>query len=146
MSERNLELSNERSERYEEKLEKLEELVSDIEDWHIGTESLLKDKPMRKAVYKSFQEAGEILSDVCAMYLSDSDLVLGDDSENIDKAAGKLFSTDIREQLLEVNGLRNRIVHDYNGFDDKVALESIQNRLENLRDFREEVSKWIEKN
>ena len=144
MSKEEIRISKERKDRYGEKLDKLGDLIEELEQWHTGVEDLLSDKPMRKAVYKSFQEAGEIVSDICAMYLSDNDRVLGDDSDNIDKAAGKLFTEDLREQLLEVNGLRNRVVHDYNGFDDRIALNSIENRVKDLRKFEGEVRKWIE--
>ncbi|MFB6245519.1 MAG: DUF86 domain-containing protein [Candidatus Nanohaloarchaea archaeon] len=137
-------ISLEREERYREKLEKLEELIRDLEEWHTGAKDLLKDKAMRRAVYKSFQEAAEVVSDLCAMYLSDAGKVLGDDSDNIEKAAGDLFDSGLRDGMLEVNGLRNRVVHDYNGFDDRTALESIPSRLGDIRSFRQEVEEWVE--
>lgn len=139
-----LEISKERKKRYLEKLEEADELVKDIESWHTGTEDLLEDKAMRKAVYKSFQEVMEVIADICTMFVSDSDKVIGDDSDNIEKASGELFSNDLERNLLEANGLRNRVVHDYNGFDDRIALNSIEKQVENLERFRREAKKWIE--
>jgi len=139
-----LKLQDQRRERYREKLEKLDESIKDIQNWHTGTEDLLDDRTVRKAVYKSFQEGVEVVNDICAMFLSDSEKVVADDSGNIEKASGELFPREIESALVEANGLRNRVVHDYNGFDDRTALNSIQNRIEGLESFREEVREWIE--
>jgi len=138
------ELSEERSERYSEKLEELEERVQEIESWYSGTEELLENDMRRKAVYKSFQEAGEIVSDLCAMYASDSGKVVRGTSENISKASGELFDSELEARVAEANSLRNRVVHDYNGFTDRTALKSVENLVSFLEDFQGEVKEWIE--
>ncbi|MFQ6119798.1 MAG: HepT-like ribonuclease domain-containing protein [Methanosarcinales archaeon] len=43
----------------------------------------------------------------------------------------------------EANGLRNRLVHEYNRLNDEVALEAIQYLLEPIENFVEAVQKWM---
>ncbi|MDY6789314.1 MAG: HepT-like ribonuclease domain-containing protein [Candidatus Nanohaloarchaea archaeon] len=139
-----MKLSKERTERYEQKIDKLKERVKDTENWiQDGINSLQKNTERRLAIYKAFQEAVEAMADICAMYLSDSDRVVRDDAENIEKSSGKLFSKELQTSLIEANGLRNRLIHEYNGLENSIALESIDRLLESLEKFTEEVKEWI---
>ena len=140
-----LELSDERIRRYKDKLDRLDERLDYLDEW-ISEDSLdnIKD---RFAVFKAFQESTEIVADICSMYLSDNGKGLGDNRENIVKASGNLFSSDLEEELGEVNGLRNRITHDYgDGFDTDLAVTSLIELIESLERFSHEVREWIEKN
>jgi len=140
-----LKLSDERIRRYKDKLDRLDERLDYLDEW-ISEDSLdnIKD---RFAVFKAFQESTEIVADICSMYLSDNGKGLGDNRENIVKASGNLFSSDLEEELGEVNGLRNRITHDYgDGFDTDLAVTSLIELIESLERFSHEVREWIEKN
>ncbi|GAH29231.1 unnamed protein product, partial [marine sediment metagenome] len=44
------------------------------------------------------------------------------------------------------NGLRNRIVHDYNGLDNEIAFNRVIDLLKYLKKFMEEVKEWLKKN
>jgi len=138
-----MDLDNERIMRYRDKIDALDDRLGYIDKWisEDGIESI-KD---RYAIFKAFQESAEIMADICSMYLSDMGKGLGDDRENIFKAAGKLFPEDLEKELGEVNGLRNRVTHDYgDGFDTDLAVESLTELMESLEKFRKEVLEWIE--
>jgi len=138
-----LELSDERIRRYKDKLDRLDKRLDYLDEW-ISEDSLENIKD-RYAVFKAFQESTEIVADICSMYLSDNEKGLGDNRENIVKASGNLFSSDLEEELGEVNGLRNRITHDYgDGFDTDLAVTSLIELIESLERFSREVREWIE--
>ncbi|MFP4559122.1 MAG: HepT-like ribonuclease domain-containing protein [Archaeoglobaceae archaeon] len=50
------------------------------------------------------------------------------------------------ECLKVANGLRNRLVHHYNGLDDNIALESIRDIIPCLIELTQVMEKWLEKN
>ncbi|MCD6455951.1 MAG: nucleotidyltransferase domain-containing protein [Methanophagales archaeon] len=79
-----------------EKVETVVERVEFIEE-HLS-EEILRDRILRKAIYKEFQEAVEAASDVCAMLRRGLNSSAKDDYSNID------FRMDrkMKEQLLEV--------------------------------------------
>jgi len=102
------------------------------------------DKKSRLAVYKAAQEAIEAACDIVAMSLKDEGYPPKDDYNNIQKW-GELVDARISECLKIANGLRNRLVHHYNGMDDKLALESITDLIPCLEDFVEVVKSWLKK-
>lgn len=48
--------------------------------------------------------------------------------------------------LHEVAGLRNRLVHEYNGLDDEIAIDSARRLAPDLRKACEEVRSWLSTN
>lgn len=139
-------MNQKRVERYREKVERIKTRASDIEGWISGlSESSFKqDKKTRLAVYKAFQELVEAVGDICAMHAVDTGKVVGDDHENIEKGAGSLYDGELSNDLKSSNGFRNRLIHEYNGLDHKIAYDSIRDLLPALKRFGEEVEKWIE--
>lgn len=120
-------LSKKRKDRYLEKPDKIQERHRDIVEWLENSNEVLRANTERRlALYKAFQEVVEAVTDICAMHLADTGHVVGDDATNIEKSAGKLFSDDIRDRLQEADGLRNRVVHEYNGLDTELALTSMR--------------------
>ncbi|RJS69616.1 DUF86 domain-containing protein [Methanophagales archaeon] len=129
-------------ERIMEKIETLIERVEFIEE-HLSKE-ILQDRILRKAIYKEFQEAVEALSDVCAMVRRGLNSSAKDDYSNIDF----LVEKDILEErmglkLKEANGLRNRLIHGYNGVNDETACYAIKELIGDLRAFSLVMLEWI---
>ncbi len=127
--------------RYLDKLRHMEERIGDILSWIDEAEV---DKKSRLAVYKAAQEAIEAACDIVAMSLKDEGYPPKDEYTNIQKW-GELVDARISECLKIANGLRNRLVHHYNGIDDKLALESITDLIPCLEDFVEVVESWLKK-
>ncbi|HDM60353.1 MAG TPA: DUF86 domain-containing protein, partial [Archaeoglobus veneficus] len=101
------------------------------------------DKKSRLAVYKAAQEAIEAACDVVAMFLKDNEYPPKDDYTNIQKW-GELVDSRIAE-CLKIANLRNRLVHHYNGTNDRLALESIMDLIPCLEDFIKVSKSWLKK-
>ena len=95
-------------------------------------------------MYKEFQELAEISADLSAMLVKDSDKCLEDDYSNLEKASSVLgLEEDICDRLKKGNGLRNVLVHEYNGVIDKQAYESINEVLLGTKSFASALGKWL---
>lgn len=133
-------MDKERIERYKDKIDLGLDRLSKIED------NIMKfdDEFSRLAIYKAFQELVEALTDIIAMILIDNDKGVGDDYVNIGKIAKIIgFEDKEIEVLNEANGLRNRVIHEYNKTDDERAKESIERLIPNIREILEKISRFI---
>jgi uncharacterized protein YutE (UPF0331/DUF86 family) len=127
-----------------EKVETVIERVEFIEEHLSG--GILRDRLLRKAIYKEFQEAVEAVSDVCAMVRRGLNSSAKDDYSNIDFLVDKgILEEGMGEKLREANGLRNRLIHEYDGVNDKIACYAVRELIEDLREFSLGVLKWIRK-
>ncbi len=139
-------MEKERLKRYLAKLGLAEERLNDIEEWAKGLtpRQFVEDKKTRLATYKAFQEVVEACADICAMMLKDSKLLVNDDYTNIEKLAEKrVITRSIADSLKEANGLRNRLIHEYNGLSTSIAFESIISLIPKLREFCKGVKDWL---
>lgn len=127
--------------RYAAKLDHAEERLSNFAAWSSEARSDLRS---RLAAYKAFQEASEALADVAAMSVKDLGRAPGDDYANLDILAKEGVLTEgAAGALREANGLRNRLVHEYNGLTDELALDSGERLVEALKRAVEEVRAWV---
>jgi len=79
--------------------------------------------------------------------LKDEGKLPKDDYTNVEELFElNLIDKGLKDALNEANGLRNRLVHEYNRLSVDVALESIQCLLEPLNDFLGAVKRWMERN
>jgi uncharacterized protein YutE (UPF0331/DUF86 family) len=126
-------------------IEKTETVVERIEfiEGHLSDE-IFGDRILRKAIYKEFQEAVEAASDVCAMVRRGLNSSAKDDYSNIDFLVERaILEARMGEKLKEANGLRNRLIHEYDGINDKLACFGIEELVEELRDFSVVILEWI---
>jgi uncharacterized protein YutE (UPF0331/DUF86 family) len=129
-----------RRQRYRDKLAHADERLGDLQAW-------LDEAPESKlhllAVMKAMQELVEAITDVAAMAVKDGGDLPAADYANIDRLerAGRL-SSPTAAAMRDANGLRNRIVHEYNGFWDDVGLASIERLLPALAVAIEEARAW----
>ncbi|VVB88904.1 Uncharacterised protein [uncultured archaeon] len=78
------------------------------------------------------------------MACKDSKIVPKDDYRNIDSLySQKIIDDSIKKALSESNGLRNRLIHRYNGLEDSIAFESIHALLPEFEYFAEVINKWL---
>jgi len=128
-------------------MEKVETVIERVEfiEAHLS-EEILGDRLLRKAIYKEFQEAVEAVSDVCAMVRRGLNSSAKDDYSNIAFLVDKgILEEEMGEKLREANGLRNRLIHEYDGINDKMACYAIKELVGDLRDFSVVVLEWIRK-
>jgi uncharacterized protein YutE (UPF0331/DUF86 family) len=136
-------MEEDRLKRYKEKLEHIELRKEEFEEWSPGILDNDKDK---LSSYKAFQEIAEAANDIIAMMLKDSSLLPEENYTNIEKAVKHgLLPASLRSPLHEITGLRNRMVHEYNGLNDKIAKESAISLLPRIEDFVEAVREWVKR-
>jgi uncharacterized protein YutE (UPF0331/DUF86 family) len=136
-------MEEKRKKRYMGKTELIKRRHGEIEKWKSGF--FLEEKD-RLAVYKALQEISEACMDLIAMMLRDNDKIPEDDYTNINKTVKSgLLPNELKPSLDDLNGLRNRIVHEYNGLDDKIAFDAMSGILPGVKKFVEVVEKWIGK-
>lgn len=138
-------MEEKRKRRYLQKTAELEDRVDFLEA-NLGTkENFLANRVLRKAMYKEYQEAVEILSDLAAMMVKDSKKLVEDDYTNLERACTILRKEHIEEQMKKANGLRNVLIHEYNSIIDELAYDSMVELLPLISEFNEGVKKWTER-
>ena len=81
------------------------------------------------------------------MIVKDVKSIPKDDYFNIEIISNKkVITPDLAARLREANGLRNRIVHDYNGLDNEIAFNRLIDLLKYLKGFMGRVKEWLKKN
>ena len=117
-----------RLERYLEKLQVLDDTLEHLNNWNNDISSLsLSDINTRDkfAIFHAYQIIVEILTDITAMIVKDIGKIPKDDYMNFDiLIKSSLFPETTLNKLKQANGLRNRIVHEYNGLIEKIAFEA----------------------
>lgn len=84
--------------------------------------------------------------DLLAMMLKDEGLVPKDDYSNIDLILEKkIMDKKLSDVLKESNGLRNRVIHEYNGLNSEIAYKSMLELLPSFDAFLGTVEKWLQK-
>ncbi|MGA9098273.1 MAG: DUF86 domain-containing protein [Methanotrichaceae archaeon] len=131
-----------RIKRYKDKANIILKRGDQIKMWalDIPSDQFLSDDKAKLASYKAFQEMIEAAMDIVAMMCRDSGIVPKDDYLNVENLE---LEPQIREALLEANGLRNRLVHRYNRTDDRIALESTRALLPEMESFAKEAEAWV---
>ena len=134
-----------RKERYNQKLNELKDRVVFLESHLSWKEEFLSNRVLKKAVYKEFQEAAEIISDIIAMIVKDCNFSVEDDYKNIEIVSNLINIESIKNELKSINGLRNILVHEYNGINDSLAYDSITSFLPAIKKFITLVEEWLRK-
>ncbi len=127
--------------RYREKMSLIDKRKNNIDSWisHRDEKSVL-------AVYKAYQELLEAFTGIFAMALKDMGDLVQDDYSNIERLCEKGILGELQGEIMkEANGLRNRLVHEYNGLVREIALESIKNVILNVDDILEDMEIWMKK-
>ncbi len=136
-------MERERLKRYKDKIHVINIRKGEVEVWREG---FFNDSKTKLASYKAFQEIAEGILDISAMLVKDAKTLPADDYTNADKLVQlKIIDQSLLGALKDINGLRNRIIHEYNGFDEKTAQESMHRLLPKVADIIKGVEQWISK-
>jgi len=144
-------MEEERIMRYNDKLEYLNQTIENLNNWteSIDLKEFIERLELQKqyGIYHAFQIGIEIITDLVSMIVKDVKLIPKDDYSNINIIKNKkIISADLAVKLREANGLRNRIVHDYNGLDNEIAYNRLTNLLEYFQEFKVKAKEWLKKN
>jgi len=130
-------------------LEYLNELVQEFDNW---TEALSEQDFLRLnlkdqfAIYHALQLIIDIITDVIAMTVKDIKIKPKDDYSNIECLYQQgIISKDLREGLSKLKGLRNIIVHNYNGFDNRIAFKGMNEHYHFIKEFYKVIREWLRK-
>ncbi len=136
-------ITQERYNRYKSKISICYSRLGYIDEWGL----IDWDVKTRFASYKVIQEIVERLSDIISMILRDSDKTVSDDYSNfrIIKQMG-LITDGKMLTLNEANGLRNRLVHEYNGINDSLIEKSFSRIKPEIETILEDLELWIKNN
>jgi len=138
-----------RFERYLEKMQVLDDTLEHLNSWNndISTISLSEINTRDKfAIFHAYQIIVETITDITAMIVKDIGKMPKDDYMNLEiLLKSSLFPPDTLTKLKQANGLRNRIVHEYNGLIEKIAFEAINEHIELFEEFRRALTEWLEK-
>ena len=124
-------MEEERIKRYNDKLEYLNQTIKNLNDWteNLDSKEFIESLELQKqyGIYHAFQIGIEIITDLISMIVKDVKLIPKDDYSNINIIKNKkIVNSDLAAKLREANGLRNRIVHDYNGVDNELAYNRLR--------------------
>jgi len=144
-------MEEERIKRYNDKLEYLNQTIENLNDWteSIDSKEFIERLELQKqyGIYHAFQIGIEIITDLIAMIIKDIKMIPKDDYSNINVIKNKnIINADLAAKLREANGLRNRIVHDYNGLDNEIAYNHLKNILIYFQEFEVKAKQWLKKN
>jgi len=136
-------MDQERIKRYRDKLAVIQKRLEEIDEWTEGhdAEDFVRDEKTKLATYKAFQEIVEASMDIIAMACKDLKIAPKDDYANI--ANVPFLDTQMKQVLVEANGLRNWVVHRYNRSDDLIAFGSVTELLPRLAGFVDVVEQWM---
>lgn len=130
-----------RLKRYKDKLDLIAKRIDELIEWK---EDFLLNEKSKLASYKAFQEIVEASMDIIAMLIKDENLVPKDDYSNIDIIEKNgMLNNDLCPALRDMNGLRNRIIHEYNGLSDNLALDTIEELIPKVRKLVENIETWL---
>lgn len=105
--------------RYKEKIDFIQEKVQyfDVRP---------KKKLMKWGLFYAVQTSIESLYDLIAMLVKDIGLQVKDDEDNVDALIKeKNLDQDLGEELKDAKGMRNVIVHQYNGVNESMIMKSL---------------------
>jgi len=144
-------MEEERIKRYNDKLEYLNQTIEHLNEWteNIDSRDFIESLELQKqyGIYHAFQIGIEIITDLVSMIVKDVKLIPKDDYSNINIIKNKkIVSEDLAAKLREANGLRNRIVHDYNGLDNEIAYNVLRNLIKYFQEFKVKAKEWLKKN
>jgi uncharacterized protein YutE (UPF0331/DUF86 family) len=143
-------LDNKRIERYIEKLEHFNKIMKKLVEWieYLDDNRFLAlDLKEQFGIYHAFQIIIEIITDLIAMVVKDLKVKPKDDYSNINcLKEQKFLSGELSSSLRKLNGLRNILVHDYNGIDDLLAFKGLKENTRFIKEFYEVMREWLKKN
>ncbi len=138
-------LSRERIRRYEDKISFITEDLEWLNKWlPADEEEFIADVKTRKAIYKLVQEITDCIMDLVAMMIKDEGRTVQDDYSNLIRMRELgIINVKLEKGLRELNGLRNVLVHRYNGIDDRLAFRSIMGLEDTIREFLKVIKSWL---
>lgn len=128
------------------KLGRLDEYLrylSEIQE--VNKKSFVNDYHFYGLAERYFQLAIEILLDVGKLIIVSKNLRRPEDNQDIFSVLReqKLISEKLTERLIGIANFRNILVHDYEKIDREIIYLKLQRNLDDFRDFKKEILKFL---
>ncbi|MFA5020092.1 MAG: DUF86 domain-containing protein [Candidatus Pacearchaeota archaeon] len=128
------------------KIDELDSYLYELEQVIPATfEDYTKSIKNKRSCERLLQISIEVVIDICNIIISNFDLGIPSDDEDIFRAIvdKKILSKKVGNTLSDMKGFRNILVHKYGVVNDEVVFEVISNRLDDFETFKEEVLKVL---
>lgn len=137
-----------RKARYQDKLEKFDLYFTQYTKWleshPINALDEINDVHWVYAIIHVFQNISELCSVLSAMILKDESINPKDNYTNYKSLFNrKILSQECFSALNKINGLRNRIAHEYNGLNYEIAWEAMEEFINLFEKVRGEFQAWL---
>ncbi len=101
----------------------------------------------RRSCERLLQIAIEAVLDVCGLMVSGLRLGLPGEEDDVLEKLGTagVVSTELKDRLRKMKGLRNILVHEYGRVNDRLIYEVLQNELGDFERFKQEVLQTLAK-
>jgi uncharacterized protein YutE (UPF0331/DUF86 family) len=129
-----------------QKLNELKDRINFIERNLKNKKEFLENRILKKAIYKEFQEAIEIVFDIISLITKKLGYFNEDDYSNLEKVKDEINLSEKTVKIIKkAKGLRNVLVHEYDEIIDTLAFDSIKRFLPEIKEFYKKIKVWIEK-
>jgi len=111
----------------------------------VNKKSFVNDYHFYGLAERYFQLAIEILLDVGKLIIVSKNLRRPEDNQDIFSVLReqKLISEKLTERLIGIANFRNILVHDYEKIDREIIYLKLQRNLDDFRDFKKEILKFL---
>jgi uncharacterized protein YutE (UPF0331/DUF86 family) len=124
-------MEHDRTIRYKEKISYIFECLREIDEVMPEPSGIVL-----KGVFYDLSSAIEAMMDMIAMLCKDLGIMPRGDYENIQSLHKRnTISESLASRLAKCNGLRNVLVHQYNGIDEARVISSVRRVEEDMREF-----------
>ena len=129
------------------KLNEMIRYVQELQEMLPEEEEYLHDLIKRRACEKTVEVAIESLIDVSAMIISAQKLSLPSNEENIFDILieNAILTQELGEELKNLKGFRNVLIHRYGHVDDKMIYHNLSNYLDDFYKFENAIRSNLEK-
>jgi len=129
------------------KLNEMIRYVQELQEMLPEEEEYLHDPIKRRACEKTVEVAIESLIDVSAMIISAQKLSLPSNEENIFDILieNAILTQELGEELKNLKGFRNVLIHRYGHVDDKMIYHNLSNYLDDFYKFENAIRSNLEK-
>ncbi len=144
-------MDTKRIQRYHDKFAKFDLYYSQLTEWLESHPINILDENKSAhwiyAIIHVFQNLAELISDLGSMILKDSGVIVKDSYTNYQNLHNKSIITKSTHEILKkVNGLRNRVAHEYIGLNYNMAWEAMEEFVGKLDTIRGELHQWLSNN
>src|SRR6056297_3200159 len=101
----------------------------------------------KDGIFYNIQTGIEASMDIAAMFAKDFGKSVGGVYQNLNYLQKNgLITSEIADKLRKANGLRNVVVHNYNGIDEEIILNSIETIKETLKTWIQRIGEILDEN